>query len=238
MPASRFTSSLPAPVSFRFRPRFRNLALGSMAFGATLLAGGLLTTGAAGMYAIIGGAAGVVLGLLYLLSPAWRLIVTVDNEALQVTRGGQLRFRLPWAEVVQVIASPDTKTCFVDGGTPGRSFLVPGPGASASYDIEDRDVLYAMIMEHVEPARIEWVDLIEHARQARAAGRGMVPPLSDGAGAGYGAEPAPGADAEHEFGAGMGATGPGAEAGAGAEAGTDAGAEAGADATSDRESGK
>jgi hypothetical protein len=190
MLVSRSTSSFPAPVSFRFRPRFRNLALGSMAFGATLVAGGLLTTGAAVGYALVGGTAGVVLGLLYLLSPAWRLVVTVDNEALQVTRGSHVRFRLPWDEVVQVVASPETKTCFVDGGTPARSFLVPGLGATASYDIEDKDVLYAMIMEHVAPARIEWVDLVEHARQARAAGQGMV-----------GAAPAPGAGPEPEPGA-------------------------------------
>lgn len=228
MPVSRSTSSLPAAVSFRFRPRFRNLALGSMAFGATLVAGGLLTTGAAAGYALIGGAAGVVLGLLYLLSPAWRLVVTVDNEALQVARGSHLRFRLPWDEVVQVVASPDTKTCFVDGGTPARSFLVPGPGASASYDIEDKDVLYAMIMEHVAPARIEWVDLVENARQARAAGRGMVPPVGDGAGAGLG-------DGVDD---GLGtALGTAPEPGADPEAGApDHGA--GADATSDRESGK
>lgn len=148
-----------------------------MAFGATLVAGGLLTTGAAAVYALAGGAAGVILGLLYLLSPAWRLVVTVDDQALHVTRGTHLRFRLPWDEVVQVVASPDTKTCFVDGGDPARSFLVPGPGASASYDIEDRDVLYAMIVEHVPPTRIEWVDLVENARKARAAGARMVPPV-------------------------------------------------------------
>ena len=172
-----------------------------MAFGATLLAGGLLTTGAAAGYALIGGAVGVVLGLLYLLSPAWRLVVTVDGEALQVTRGSQLRLRLPWDEVVQVVASPDTRTCFIDGGTPARSFLVPGPGASASYDIEDRDVLYAMIVEHVAPARIEWVDLVENARKARATGMYMVPPVEpsasdDPAGAALGLAPAPGASSD------------------------------------------
>jgi hypothetical protein len=193
-----------------------------MAFGATLVAGGLLTTGAAMGYALIGGTAGVVLGLLYLLSPAWRLVVSVDNEALQVARGSHIRFRLPWDEVVQVVASPDTKTCFVDGGTPARSFLVPGLGATASYDIEDKDVLYAMIMEHVAPARIEWVDLVEHARQARAAARGMVPPVEDGADERLGAGVDDGLESEPE---------PGAEPG-------DPDRGAGGGATSDRESGK
>lgn len=227
MPVSRFTSSLPAPVSFRFRPRFRNLALGSMAFGATLVAGGLLTTGAAAGYALAGGATGVVLGLLYLLSPTWRLVVTVDDEALQVARGSHLRFRLPWDEVVQVVASPDTKTCFIDGGSPARSFVVPGDGASAPYDIEDKDVLYAMVVEHVAPARIEWVDLVENARRARAAGTGMVPPVEPGIAGGDGdAGPAPA----------QAGSAPGV-----ATAPDDAGApdhDAGAGATSDRESGK
>lgn len=188
-----------------------------MAFGATLVAGGLLTTGAAAGYALAGGAAGVLLGLLYLLSPAWRLVVTVDDQALHITRGTHLRLRLPWDEVVQVVASPDTKTCFVDGGDPARSFLVPGPGATASYDIEDRDVLYAMIVEHVAPARIEWVDLVENARKARAAGAPrMVPPV----------EPALVGDGDGDASAAPAGTAP-----------DDAPGHA-ADATSDRESGK
>lgn len=153
-----------AAASFRFRPRFRNLALSAIAMGATLAAGGAVMPGAAASYAMIGGGAGVVLGLLYLLSPAWRLTVMIDEEGLAVVRGKSLRFRLPWAEVVRVIASASTKTCFVDGGTPERSLLVPGPGAPAAYDIEDKVALYEVIIECVPLARIEWVDLLETGR--------------------------------------------------------------------------
>jgi hypothetical protein len=132
--------------------------------GATLAAGGAFMPGAAASYAMIGGAAGVVLGLLYLLSPAWRLTVTVDEEALAVMRGSKPRFRLPWNEVVRVVASASTKTCFVDGGGPERSLMVPGPGASAAYDIEDKVALYEVIIECVPLVRIEWVDLLETGR--------------------------------------------------------------------------
>src|SRR5690606_38756573 len=109
-------------------------------------------------YAMAGGAAGVVLGLLYLLSPAWRLMVLVDDDGFEVMRGRTPRFRLPWSEVVRVVASASTKTCFVDDGAPERSLLVPGPGASAPYDIEDKVALYEIIMERVALTRIEWVD--------------------------------------------------------------------------------
>lgn len=164
MPASPSTSSSTAAASFRFRPRFRNLALGAMAMGATLVVGGAVTPGAAATYAMAGGGVGVVLGLLYLLSPAWRLTVMVDEDGLQVVRGHVLRFRIEWSEVARVVASASTRTCFVDGGAPERSLLVPGPGASAAYDIEDKAALYEVIIEHVPLTRIEWVDLLETGR--------------------------------------------------------------------------
>jgi hypothetical protein len=164
MPASPSTNSSTEAASFRFRPRFRNLALSAIAMGATLVAGGAFMPGAAATYAMIGGAAGVALGLLYLLSPAWRMTVVVDEEGLAVVRGRTLRLRLPWNEVVRVVASASTKTCFVDGGSPERSLLVPGPGAPAAYDIEDKVALYEVIIECVPLVRIEWVDLLETGR--------------------------------------------------------------------------
>lgn len=152
-------------TSFRFRPRFRGLALGAVALGAALVAVGLMgATGAAAAYALGGGAAGLVLGLLYLASPAWRLTVIVDDDALEVMRGNARRFRLPWPEVKRVVASAETRTCFVDGGGPERSLLVPGPGASAPYDIQDKAALYQAIVERAPGERIEWVALIETAR--------------------------------------------------------------------------
>src|SRR5512141_1246444 len=114
---------------FAFRPRYRGVAWISMAVGGALdtlaFAFGLPWP------AIATGAIGVACGAFYLVSPAWSIEVVVDDAALEVRQGGDRRFRLPWDDVVKVIASPTTKTCFVDGGEPDRSLLVPGDGAPA-----------------------------------------------------------------------------------------------------------
>src|SRR5258706_297409 len=78
-------------------------------------------------------------------------------EALEVKK----RFRLPWKDVVRVVASPSTHTCFVDGGAPAKSLLVPGVGAPAPYSIIDREGLYAEILAHVDPAKVTEVATLE-----------------------------------------------------------------------------
>ena len=50
---------------------------------------------------------------------------------------------------MRVVASPTTNTCFVDGGTPEKSLLVPGVGAPAPYDIANRAALYDAIVMSV-----------------------------------------------------------------------------------------
>lgn len=142
---------------FRFRPRFGGLAWGAAAFGAVAagLGGWRGST-----FLIVGGAIGVVLGLLYLRSPAWRFVVSVDDDGLEVSRDGERRFLLPWAEVREVVASPATSTCFVDGGSPARSLLVPGDGAPAPYDVERKGELVRAITERVarlDPGRVREV---------------------------------------------------------------------------------
>jgi len=146
--------------SFRFRPRFRGLALGSLGLGTGLVALGAIVSIP---LAMVGGGIGMVLGGLYLRSPTWKITVHVDDDALEVTAGGDRRFRLPWSEVKEVVASPGTKTCFVDGGEPQRSLLVPGDGASAPYDIEDKAELYNLIVSHVARERIREVEVLERA---------------------------------------------------------------------------
>ena len=156
-----------ATTLHRFKPRYRGLAWSAVCVGA----------GLAGMATLIGfvalplatGIVGVALGATYLLSPTWRLAVTVDDDGLTVGSPDRQRFRLPWGDVVKVIAAPSTNTCFVDGGAPERSLLVPGVGAPAPYDLEDRPALVAAILAHVDPARVERVESIEAAKAAAAA---------------------------------------------------------------------
>ncbi|MBA3451467.1 MAG: hypothetical protein H0T42_00055 [Deltaproteobacteria bacterium] len=145
----------------RFRPRYRGLALGAMGLG-----GGLVAVGAAiGLVAapLVTGAIGIVFGGAYLASPTWRLEVITDDEGLEVRSPKRSRFRLAWADVVRVVASPTTNTCFVDGGAPERSLLVPGVGAPAPYDLEDRPALVSTILARVHPDRITIVASLDLA---------------------------------------------------------------------------
>jgi hypothetical protein len=109
------------------------------------------------------GAFGVVLGAAYLNSRAWKIQVVTDDAGIEVRDMKGTRFRLAWSEIVRVVASPSTKTCFVDGGAPERSLLVPGDGAPAPYSISDRDELFATILEHVTPDRVETVESLERS---------------------------------------------------------------------------
>ena len=146
--------------SFRFRPRFRGLAWGSVGIGGALGGVTLATLGGA-IVPLVTGALGVVLGSAYLMSPTWKLEVVVDDDALEVRSAKASRFRLPWGDVVKVVAAEDT--CFVDGGAPERSLLVPGPGAPAPYDVEEKRALVETILAHVDPAKVRRVRSLEEA---------------------------------------------------------------------------
>jgi hypothetical protein len=90
--------------SFRFRPRFRGLAWGSVGVGGALGAVTLATLGGA-ILPLATGAIGVVLGSAYLMSPTWKLEVVIDDEALEVRSPKARKFRLAWGDVVKVVAS-------------------------------------------------------------------------------------------------------------------------------------
>jgi len=150
-----------------FRPRYRGVAWTSIGVGTTV----------AGLAAAIGfatlplatGVVGIALGAAYLSSKAWKLVVIADAAGLEVRDAKATRFRLAWGDVVRVVASPSTKTCFVDGGKPEHSLLVPGDGAPAPYAIEDRETLFATILAHVAPERVETVETLERADAAKPA---------------------------------------------------------------------
>jgi hypothetical protein len=152
------------PNAFRFRPRYRALALSTLGLGGTLAVVALTVLGAA-VVPLVTGAAGVLLGGAYLSSPTWKLEVLADDAGLKVrSTNGTMKLELAWSEVVAVVASPSTHTCFVDGGTPAKSLLVPGVGAPAPYAIANQDALYDAILAHVDPAKVKTVDLLEKAR--------------------------------------------------------------------------
>lgn len=142
----------------RFVPRYRGVAWTAVGVGGSLATVGAI---AAVVAPIAAGVLGIAAGLAYLASPAWRLEVVVDDEQLAVVGRGGTRFAVPWSEVQQVFAAPDHHTCFVDGGGPERSLLVPGVGAPAPYDLRDRARLYDAILAHVPADRVLFVGSLE-----------------------------------------------------------------------------
>jgi hypothetical protein len=156
--------------SFRFKPRYKALAVSAMGVGGTLGVVSAVALGAAAL-PLATGVMGILLGGGYLLSPSWKLEVVVDDDALVVRSPKGEKFRVPWLEVKRVVASPSTKTCFVDVKDPARNFLVPGDGAPAPYDIDGREDLYAAIIAKVPKEKIEEVETIEAAKKAAKAAK-------------------------------------------------------------------
>jgi hypothetical protein len=153
--------------AFKFLPRYRWLGLSAAGVGGGLAVLGALSVA---MAPIAIGIVGAGIGAAYLLSPAWKMLVVVNGHGLEVTSPKGVRFKLAWADVVRVVAAPNG-TCFVDGGSPEKSLLVPGVGAPAPYDLEHKQKLYELILQHVEPAKIERVESLEAAKLAEAAAK-------------------------------------------------------------------
>jgi hypothetical protein len=148
-------------ASFRFRPRFAAIPWIVAGLGVLLLAFGIFggATGASRTFTIVAGALGPLIALAYLRSPAWKLVVTVDDEAIAVQGGhDKVRFRLPWAEVKEVVYSSKYPTAFIDGGEAERSLLVPGPGAPAPYRIERSEELVRLVRAKVPADKQRVVD--------------------------------------------------------------------------------
>ena len=65
-----------------------------------------------------------------------------------------------------MVASPTTSTCFVDGGDPQRSLLVPGFGAPASDDITNKAALVERILAAVPADRVTEVETLDRYESA------------------------------------------------------------------------
>jgi len=157
-------SSGGAALRFRFRPGRPLVAAAAAVLGAGLVASSLVGAPVPGRAMAIGlGAVGLVLAVLYLVSPAWRTEVVVDDDGLEVLNRGDRRFRLAWTDIVRVVAAPASATAFVDGGEPARSLLLPGPGARAPYRIAGQRELFDQIRARVPRERVTEVDRLNRA---------------------------------------------------------------------------
>jgi hypothetical protein len=147
------------PQRFAFRPRYRGLAWSAIGVGGAMAA---VATGLGVVVVpLVSGALGVALGAAYLASPTWRITVTIDDAGLTVGSPRRLRFRLAWSDIVRVVAAPATHSCFIDGGAPERSLLVPGDGAPAPYDIADRARLVEAVLARVPADKVTQVDSLD-----------------------------------------------------------------------------
>ena len=155
---------MTALAAYRFRPRYRGVALIAAAIGAIFIGVSLVGVGFAITAMLMVGVMGVLLAVAYLASPTWHIIVRVGDDGLEVGTKQRVRFVLPWTDIKRVVASPTTHTCFVDGGSAERSLLVPGDGARAPYWIENRDALFDAICAHVDPARVQIVGSLDEPR--------------------------------------------------------------------------
>jgi hypothetical protein len=91
-------------------------------------------------------------------------VVVVDDEGLEVRGKHDRKFFVAWRDINQIVASPSTHTCYVDGGGGDRSLIVPGDGAPAPYDIENKRALYETIIAHVDRSKVREVETLEAAR--------------------------------------------------------------------------
>jgi hypothetical protein len=151
--------------SFAFRPRYRGIAWSAISVGGSMVAAAAALGFA--MVPLVGGALGVALGAAYLASPTWQISVTTDDSGITVGSERRLRFRLAWSDIVRVVASPTTRSCFVDGGAPERSLLVPGDGAPAPYDIADRGALVDAILARVPADRVKIVASLDKTEEIK-----------------------------------------------------------------------
>ena len=137
--------------SFRFRPRFQAIPWIVAGVGVAMLGFGLFggAQGSSRTFAILAGAIGPLIALAYLRSPAWKLRVVVDEQAFEVRGGENIRFRIEWVDVKELVYSNKYPTAFLDGGQAERSLLIPGPGAPAPYRIERAEELVAYVRSKV-----------------------------------------------------------------------------------------
>ncbi len=141
--------------SYPFSPRFKFVAYAALVLGAVALTGAI----------IAGGVSGWVIGLLcissgaaYLLSPAWKIVIETNENGITVFQKQKTRFSLPWSSVERFLVMPDEKAAFVDGGSPEKSVLIPGPGAQAGYQIVEKAALIREISKRIPAHRIKAVE--------------------------------------------------------------------------------
>lgn len=147
-----------APIrAYAIAPRYASLAIAAAAVGAALIViGAVASTGSGRTFAVVSGAAGLLLAALYLRSPVRHLEIAVSEAGVAVRRRGEVRLEIRWGEVETVLVSD--RGLYLWTGETGRSLLVTGPGIPGPYAVKDREALIGDITARAPADSVERVD--------------------------------------------------------------------------------
>lgn len=154
-PLSSVSSS--GAQAFPLRARYRAL-VGVAAFGACLVGAAALWYSLWAVAAMCG--LTLAAAAAYWRSPTWRMQIVVDDAGYAI-RGGRHPSQTRWDEIDRVFVDERAFTCAVRGPNAQASFVVPGDGAPAPYDIANKRALVAYVLAHAPVERVERVTSLE-----------------------------------------------------------------------------
>jgi hypothetical protein len=146
-------------ANYRLLPRYRSLPIAAAGLGVAIAAVGAFR----GTWSLcaIGGIA-VALAAAYLWSPSWRMqLITSDTGLTFQKANGAQRF-VAWNDVKRLLVAPN-QTCLMVGTDAETSLIVPGLGAPAPYDIQNKAALFAEMTAKVANSKQRTVETIETA---------------------------------------------------------------------------
>jgi hypothetical protein len=150
-------------ATYRLLPRYRWLATAAGLLGLAIAVVGF----ARSHWTLCGiGGFAIVLGAAYLLSPSWRIRLVTSEDALEFAKPNGTVDRIAWTDIKRLLIAGN-QTCLLVGTTAKTSLIVPGLGAPAPYDIENKAALFAEIVARVPVAAHIKVDSVESAIAAK-----------------------------------------------------------------------
>jgi hypothetical protein len=88
------------------------------------------------------------------------MVVEISDVGVRVVRGQDIRMQVSWADVARLVVDDEHTVCMVDGGSPERRLIVPGPGLSAPYRIEESRRLVAELVRRIPAERHVALDAV------------------------------------------------------------------------------
>jgi hypothetical protein len=151
-------------AEYRLRPRFRLLPLSAAGIGTSVAVVGVVQSAVA-LIAVGGTATALAAG--YWFSPTWKMRIVTSPDELQFHKTRDRITKIAWRDIRRVFVDRVHHTCLVVGRNADSSLIVPGVGAPAPYDIDDKRALFDEIVANVATEKLRDVDSIEAAIAAK-----------------------------------------------------------------------